>query len=618
MMLNTDNRQPLLAYLRPPLGYHFDRGFGTTFTLDLLALLVTPLALALVDFESLDDAVSEPLVLLESLRRLADRLTIFCEAGRIAVPARQNLLYSYLEQRVVEVQARFGGVFHPKVWLLRYLQNGQPPYYRLLNLTRNLTFDRSWDLALQLEGVVDDSRQKGLGVNKPLVDFINALPTLCLRSFAPEIQTDLDLFIMEVNRVRWEAPAPFENKISFHPSGIPGYRTLDIGTHDRVLIISPFLQDNLLQRVGATGNYHVLISRIESLDNLKEGTLRNFKSIFTLDEDANPGAEAALDPQTSKVDLAGLHAKLFIQERGWNAEWLIGSANATEAAFRGHNVEFMVRLHGKRSTIGINKTIGAEKDDYALLRLLQPYRPPDTTITTDVDQEKALALAEDVLRWLARISYNLTVQTKEDGGYILNLVGQAEHKPIKGDYIITCWPISLMETDAHSLEVNDSLLQTAFSPLSLLALTGFIAFRVRTSVGKSHADLCFVLNLPVIGMPPGRDEQIVGSIISNREQFLRYLRLILSHESGPDAITSLAGIELNHLVAGNGTAWNGADVPLLENLIRTISRAPQKIERIADLIEELQNTPEGQQVIPAEFMELWQIIMQWREQYHEC
>ena len=50
-MLEPESRLMLLDALRPPPGYRFDRAIGTTFTLDLVALLVTPVAFALFDVE---------------------------------------------------------------------------------------------------------------------------------------------------------------------------------------------------------------------------------------------------------------------------------------------------------------------------------------------------------------------------------------------------------------------------------------------------------------------------------------------------------------------------------------------------------------------------------------
>ena len=59
-MLSPDDRHLFVEALRPPDGYQFDRGIGTTFTLDLLTLLVTPLSLALYDRASIEEALLDP------------------------------------------------------------------------------------------------------------------------------------------------------------------------------------------------------------------------------------------------------------------------------------------------------------------------------------------------------------------------------------------------------------------------------------------------------------------------------------------------------------------------------------------------------------------------------
>ncbi|MFQ5855748.1 MAG: hypothetical protein ACE5LU_08925 [Anaerolineae bacterium] len=97
-MLNPDQRELFFDAVRPPDGYRFDRGLGTTFSLDLMTLLITPLSLALMDVADPAEALRAPLALLEGLRRYAERLTIFCQAGRIAVPrqVKVNRLYQFL------------------------------------------------------------------------------------------------------------------------------------------------------------------------------------------------------------------------------------------------------------------------------------------------------------------------------------------------------------------------------------------------------------------------------------------------------------------------------------------------------------------------------------------
>ena len=66
-----------------------------------------------------DTAEVDPLVLLESLRASAERITLFCDAGRIYVPPADRPLLAHLEGSVIECVAPHGGAFHPKIWLLR-------------------------------------------------------------------------------------------------------------------------------------------------------------------------------------------------------------------------------------------------------------------------------------------------------------------------------------------------------------------------------------------------------------------------------------------------------------------------------------------------------------------
>src|SRR5262249_24121953 len=50
-VLDPRGRQLLLSSLRPPEGFRFDCAVGTTFSLDLVALLTTPLAFAMFDWQ---------------------------------------------------------------------------------------------------------------------------------------------------------------------------------------------------------------------------------------------------------------------------------------------------------------------------------------------------------------------------------------------------------------------------------------------------------------------------------------------------------------------------------------------------------------------------------------
>jgi len=73
-----------LDALRPPAGFAPDRAVGTTCSLDLETLLAVPLGFAMLDRENEQGALArDPVALLHALRQRADRVIVFCEAGRM-------------------------------------------------------------------------------------------------------------------------------------------------------------------------------------------------------------------------------------------------------------------------------------------------------------------------------------------------------------------------------------------------------------------------------------------------------------------------------------------------------------------------------------------------------
>ena len=257
-MLEPEQRRLFLETLRPPDGYRFDRAVGTTFTLDLMALLAVPLAFTFRDAEDRDGHLaSEPLSLLESARRHASRITVFCHGGHTAVPRPGQTALAFLEQSVIAAFPRrqdgLGAVFHPKVWVLRYeARSDGPVRYRLVCQSRNLTFDASWDASLVLDGELNDRRVRGYSVNRPLADFIHELPALASVPVSSEQMASIDMFADELRRVRFDTP-----------EGLDLSRFLAFGLRRRnppfpdlerrpLLVISPFLDGEFLRSAVKT------------------------------------------------------------------------------------------------------------------------------------------------------------------------------------------------------------------------------------------------------------------------------------------------------------------------------------------------------------------------------
>jgi hypothetical protein len=592
-ILDPNKRQLYLEALRPPYGYELDRGTASTFSLDLLTLLIAPLSMVMFEAQSDEDLLKDPVRILEALRRTARKMSIFCQRGRIAIPKVKNLLYSYLEETVVEVQPHtLQGVFHPKTWLLRFVSQDKPPFYRFICLSRNLTFDKSWDTILTLEG---EMTRRRFARNRPLTDYIKTLPKLTPSGVSNRIQNDIDILTAELPYVNFTVPNGFEGEPIFAPLGIPGYRKLPFNhSFSKALIISPFVSDHLLEQLAQRGRTHdhILVSRQESLDALKPETLSAFKEVLVLDE-------AAGDEENS----SDLHAKLFLMDHGWDSVLWTGSANATNAAFK-NNVEFLVGLKGKRSRIGVDCITSFENEGFRTL--LKEYTPPQGDEKTNPILAKLEDEVENACRTLSRADLNLVVTaSRDDQGYEVTLQGFKNTKEVNFETLQgKCWPISIEELHARDISLLQSEGKLKFLNLSMVAITSFIAFELTAELDKEKFTTRFVLNLPMQGAPEGRNDKILLNIISNRGRFLRYLMFLLAEgETYSSAIQDLVAATSEHT---SGTVGNISELPLLEELVRALTRQPDKIDRIARLVDDIQKSPESSNIIPEGFEKIWQ------------
>lgn len=85
-MLNPNNdRLDYGQVLAPPDKYRLDFAIGTTYSLDLDALVGACIALGLSE-ETDSDLMKNPICLLEALRTTGDKVALFCEGGQIHTP----------------------------------------------------------------------------------------------------------------------------------------------------------------------------------------------------------------------------------------------------------------------------------------------------------------------------------------------------------------------------------------------------------------------------------------------------------------------------------------------------------------------------------------------------
>ncbi|MEF9939536.1 MAG: hypothetical protein RR768_05370 [Clostridium sp.] len=105
-MLNPNgDRLDYGKILAPPAFYQLDFAVGTTYSLDLDALVGICIALGLsADTDS--DIMKNPICLLEALRSTGDKIALFCEGGQIHLPRNVTPLYILLEKMVFQVATK--------------------------------------------------------------------------------------------------------------------------------------------------------------------------------------------------------------------------------------------------------------------------------------------------------------------------------------------------------------------------------------------------------------------------------------------------------------------------------------------------------------------------------
>lgn len=593
-MLSAHTRKLYTDALRPPSGMTFDEGVGLTYSLDLDTLLTVPLQLALFAGERPGEDLKDGVAVLEALRRTAERLLVFCQQGRIHVPRGDQVLYGLLESVVVEVSPKKGGVFHPKVWAFRFVdpEGKRAPSYRLLVLSRNITFDRSWDVCLRLEG---EATSRPIGANAELTRLLDALPGLTRPGLAPGAKDRLHGLSEELRRVDWDLPDGFES-VRFHALGVGGKQWMPAQS-DALTIVSPFLESRALKRLAKTSLRPTnLVSRQEELDRVATtNVLSLFDDVYILDEAAETEDGEEIDE--SEIGLVGLHAKVYLAERQDRTRVALGSANATAAALLGGgNVELIAELEGPSRRVG---RVADFVDKDGIGDVLTAYQQSEGPIDEDLAARAAEEALNAARESLIRASLSIRCEGSGDG-WTLVLHG-GEPVVLAGIAKLQVRPVSLASEHLRDAAALCEGREVAIGPCALASITGLIAFEL---AAEGHPSVQrFVLNLPLVDAPQGRFAAVTRAVVANRDGFVRYLLLLLA-EFGDDGLARwLPG------ASGMGNRWRkGAtldDLPLFEHLVRALIEDPSRLRTVSNLVEEIRSSEGGETLLTEEFLGLW-------------
>ncbi|MBR2666503.1 phospholipase D family protein [Methanobrevibacter sp.] len=581
-MLNPkNNRIDYGSILSPPNNYELDFAIGTTYSLDLDALVGASISLGL-SAESDSDLNENPIFLLEALRSTGDKVALFCESGQIKYPNKTTPLYILLEEMVFQVtnennvkHSKYAS-FHPKVWLIRYASDKDEILYRIIVLSRNLTFDRSWDLTFTMDG---RKASKSSSKNNPLIKFIEYLT----KYSTDDDKTDKIRRIMdELPFVEFELNQPFEG-FEFIVNGIDddfviqNQQLFTSNSLDKLLIMTPFLSKDVIEDFNSRKNpksQATLITRMQSLD--KDLNLDNFE-VYALKDEIVEG-ESLLSGETENFAKQDIHAKMYVVEKTKYTDLYLGSLNASHNALYG-NVEFMIKLGARKRKFNINKVLkevfNGEADG--------PDNPFQQIDLNELQQEETdgnnLNL---VVKDIVRLSANAKIV---ENGNKFDIELEFENGCDK--YDITVNPLLSNKTSEFSRRM-------VFKELDKTQLSEFFVI----TVTKDDETVRRVIKIPVDNLPEDREKEVVSNVIKDKTAFIRYVAFLLGDEYIISSVDDWEGKDSKDKYGG----FTIQLPELYEKMLKAAMYEPEKFREIEFLIKMLSN---DENVVPEGFDELY-------------
>lgn len=585
-MLEPQSRAAFAEELKPPPGFDLSYAVGTTFTLDLATALSVPLSFASRRVSAADDKLG----ILESIRQFTDRIDIFCQAGEMRLGTNSDLV-ALLESMIHPVDLRnHGGLFHPKVWFLKYrnLNDKDDVAYRFLCASRNLTDDRSWDILLRLDGRRADAPNAELRAqNEPLARLLRSLPDWSINPLDSARTGRVRRFARWIRDVEWEqldGVAP-----TFHFFDGTGASTLDIhGT--RALVISPFISDDGLAHIRSKLSGAVtLLSREEQIDRLSPESLDAKLHTYVLNKAVLEDEE---DDAASR--LVGLHAKALVLNGNRKARVVVGSANATGGAYS-RNAEMMVEFELSRAKYGLDATweaLGELKETY--LSDGGKETPEQEKLEYELDSVgRQLA---SVRFWAQRVDENPhAVQVWADSA-IQDVLQRASRKGITVRWEMLSNPA----VGSYEFAVTEES-AVLHGGLDLTDISPFLRLTVTAENGTKQTTIVLAEMLGDLGE---RRDAIIARQLTDTRTFMRLLALMLE----------ISGLWADEPVnkTGAGFLFNGSgrnDEPaLMEAIVRAVAGKSQGLEdakRIIDIIRKRDQDGTGEPILPPGFDELW-------------
>ena len=577
--------------LTPPIGYKLDFAIGTTYSLDLQALISSSLSLGLSK-QTDSNLVNDPVFLLEAIRRTSENVALFCEKGRISLHKEPKNYHILLEDMFFEVDNPNSiknnyYSFHPKFWLLRFIDEDENILYRLIVLSRNLTFDRSWDVSFTMEGYKTN-------------ELINVSMGYNLSKYKNKFEK-MDFIAKELKQVHFSLESNVFEDFDFIINGIDEEYSiqnfpLSSDNLDELFIMSPFLNQKVIDDFNNRKNKKskgVLISRDKSLGLLKPDDCSNFE-VYTLKKDIVCGESkvSSDDSEESHNNFYNqdIHAKMYLIEKDDTTELYLGSLNASSRALHG-NIELMIRLKTSRDKFNFNNLIedlfNGEKDNQ-----FNPFEFIPNVDEFDDDFENNRRIIELYMNEIIRLDIKAEViENGEKYNLQLDINNFKENK--SNGVHVQIKPLFLNDY----INISKKIL---FEDLQKIQLSEFFILKF----SKDDVERKTIIKVPIPTLPEDRQKEVISSMIENEENFRKYVELLLKLERSVQ--------KKNKKSKHNGVNINISTLSpdLYEKMLKASVESPEIIKYIDNLIKNL-----TEDKIPNGFKELHNTFLKACEEY---
>ena len=575
------------------IDYELVQAVCLTYSLDMEALLGIPLCLGMRG-EMTSSQRNNPLYVLEAIRRTGKKLSIFCNAGCIKVPKSESRLFALLEDCIHEVRMpNFKYNFHPKIWVVQYRNTvDNRILIKVIVMSRNLTFDQSMDMAVEMVGFVGDKQNPK---NQPLADMLRFV------SQFDDKKNNLNTLIKNLMRVKEFDLLDCFDDYEFHPFGIYGKSENGIKKTaangklqsannlfekcNSLMIVSPFLSESTILSILQGTERKCLITRETSVT----------KKIFDAFNNDSDDGIYIVDPVFSSNDALednesygfanrDIHAKVYYTEKyGEPHKLYVGSLNASHNAFN-NNVEFLLELSYK----GHHSSYWGVKSDF----IPEKESPFIKMLSFD---EKIVEINAENVDFREEI-YSIT---------------SAEVISNKGNFSL----IVHSETDFDDVTIRPFYLKTSAKPLSKEVIFDDVALNNLSNmfiVSKGDCDCLVRLN--VLNMPEQeREDAIFNDIINNRPMFMTYIRYLLDEDFYDTAgIEEMIANESGDFDYNQGYGFN-IEPDIYEKMLRAAAENLERFDAMYEVVKKLEND-----IIGEEFKQLLDLFMSAAGRKEKC